>query len=175
MGFIDSYKRLEKLCGDLLNVNNGITEYINEMEHTAQGAFLVPSWNTDFANLKNYRHIRNQIAHEPNCSEENMCSPEDEKWIEEFYSRIMNRTDPLALYRTEKERHRRIASTPKPVTKNQTFTPPVTPPKQTVNTQNRQMPNNGKNSGNSKIVYVFAVVAILLFLCGIILLIEYFA
>ena len=27
-----------------------------------------------------------------------MCEPGDEKWLEDFYSRIMKQSDPLALY-----------------------------------------------------------------------------
>lgn len=62
-------------------------------------------------NLKHYRWVRNQISHEPGCSEENMCEPEDARWLDRFYSRIMNQTDPLALYRkvrsaAKRPRHR---------------------------------------------------------------------
>ena len=28
-----------------------------------------------------------------------MCGPEDVRWIEDFHARIMNQTDPLAMYR----------------------------------------------------------------------------
>ena len=28
-----------------------------------------------------------------------MCDPEDELWLNHFYSRIMNQTDPLSMYR----------------------------------------------------------------------------
>lgn len=31
MGFIESYKRLERLCGDLLNDDRRISAYIDEM------------------------------------------------------------------------------------------------------------------------------------------------
>ncbi|MBR5239247.1 MAG: hypothetical protein IKW04_01560, partial [Clostridia bacterium] len=37
-------------------------------------------------------------AHDPECNESNMCDPEDELWLDHFYSRIMNQTDPLAKY-----------------------------------------------------------------------------
>ena len=30
--------------------------------------------------------------------EEDLCGPNDVLWLENFYSRIMNQTDPLALY-----------------------------------------------------------------------------
>ena len=42
--------------------------------------------------------LRNKIVHEPDCTEKNMCEPGDEKWLEDFYSRIMKQSDPLALY-----------------------------------------------------------------------------
>ena len=99
MGFIESYKHLEKLCGDMLQTQHGISAYIDDMENTPKGSYLVQGWDEDFKRLKHYRWIRNQIAHEPNCTEENMCEYGDAQWIDDFYDRIMNQSDPLAMYR----------------------------------------------------------------------------
>jgi hypothetical protein len=99
MGFIDSYKWLEKLCGEILDDDRRVSAYIDEMNNTPQGAHLVCGWDDDLKQLKHYRWIRNQIVHDPGCTEENMCSDYDTQWITNFYSRIMNQTDPLALYR----------------------------------------------------------------------------
>ena len=99
MAFIEGYKRLEKLCGEILNADRGISAYIEEMINTPRGAYLVRSWDEDLKQLKHYRWVRNKIAHEPGCAEENMCSDADTQWILEFHQRIMNQTDPLALYR----------------------------------------------------------------------------
>ena len=99
MGFIESYKRLEKLCGDLLNDDRRISAYIDEMVNRPRGSYLVRGWDDDLKQLKHYRWVRNRIAHEPACNEENMCEPSDIAWIDDFYSRIMNQTDPLAMYR----------------------------------------------------------------------------
>ena len=99
MGFIEEYKRLEKLCGEILNDERRVSAYIDEMTNTPQGAYFVNGWEEDLKQLKHYRWIRNQIVHEPSCSEENMCNGNDIQWIVDFHSRIMNRTDPLALYR----------------------------------------------------------------------------
>jgi hypothetical protein len=75
-------------------------------------------------NLKHYRWVRNQISHEPECTEQNMCDPEDELWLKEFYDRIMNQTDPLALYR-QATRPRPVArTTPRPVQSTPTYTQP---------------------------------------------------
>lgn len=98
MGFIDSYKRLEKLCGEVLNDERRISAYIDEMKGTPRGSSLVKGWDDDLKMLKHYRWIRNQIAHEPGCTEGNMCNSGDIRWIDGFYSRIINQTDPLTLY-----------------------------------------------------------------------------
>ena len=109
MVFIESYKHLEKLCGDMLQTQHGISAYIDDMGNTTKGSYLVQGWDEDFKRLKNYRWIRNQIAHEPNCTEENMCEYGDAQWIDDFYDRIMNQSDPLAMYRK--------ATRPQPVAK----------------------------------------------------------
>ena len=98
MSFLSSYKKLEKLCNDIYGDNRGVSSYIEDMENRPRGSHLVRNWEQDLKNLKHYRWVRNKIAHEPDCSEENMCEPEDAFWIEKFYSRIMNKTDPLAEY-----------------------------------------------------------------------------
>lgn len=98
MGFIESYKHLEKLCGEVLNDDRRISAYIDEMMNTPRGSYFVRGWENDLKQLKHYRWIRNQIAHEPDCTEQSMCEPNDTVWLDDFYSRIMNQTDPLALY-----------------------------------------------------------------------------
>lgn len=104
MGFIDSYKHLEKLCGEVLNDDRRVSAYIDEMIRTPRGSYYVGSWDVDLKKLKHYRWVRNQISHEPGCTEQNMCNPEDELWLNEFYFRIMNQTDPLTLYRKATEK-----------------------------------------------------------------------
>ena len=93
MGFIDSYKHLEKLCGDMLQTQHGISAYIDDMGNTPKGSYLVQGWDEDFKRLK----------------EENMCEYGDAQWIDDFYDRIMNQSDPLAMYRK--------ATKPQPVAK----------------------------------------------------------
>ena len=132
MSFISSYKHLEKLCGEVLNDSRRISAYIDEMQNTPHGAYYVPSWNEDLKKLKHYRWIRNQIAHEPDCDEQNMCDPSDALWLEDFYSRIMNQTDPLALYRkataprtTPKDNHSTTVDAQSDVSGNNTSEMPV--------------------------------------------------
>lgn len=82
MGFIDSYKHLEKLCGDMLQTQHGVSAYIAEMESTPNGSYWVQGWVQDLKCLKHYRWVRNQIVHDPNSSEENMCCLSDAQWIQ---------------------------------------------------------------------------------------------
>ena len=120
MSFIDSYKRLEKLCSEIYNDNHGVSSYIEEMINTPIGARYVPGWDEDLKQLKHYRWVRNQIVHEPGCTEENMCEPGDAEWLDNFRSRIMSGSDPLTLYRKIKSskstQHPRKTYTPDPRT-----------------------------------------------------------
>ena len=111
MSFIDSYKRLEKLCSEIYGDNHGISSYIDEMLKNPVGARYVRGWDEDLKQLKHYRWIRNTIVHEPGCTEDNMCDSYDVQWLNNFHSRIMSRTDPIALYR--KARNSRTEQKPK--------------------------------------------------------------
>lgn len=98
MGFIDSYKHLEQICGDSLRDSRRVSAYIDEMKNKPSGSYLVKGWDDDLKQLEHYRWVRNRIAHDPGCSEENICKAGDALWLDDFYARIMNQTDPLALY-----------------------------------------------------------------------------
>ena len=104
MSFLESYKRIEKLCNEEYNAKNGLTLYIEEMEYKSDGQLWVPDWSSDLKNLKHYRWIRNMITHEPSYTEDNMCLPGDEAWLNDFYTRMINANDPLSLYRLETAR-----------------------------------------------------------------------
>lgn len=106
MGFMDSYKRLEKLCGEVLNDDRRVSAYIDEMLNTPRGASVVRGWEEDLKQLKHYRWVRNKISHDTECTEKNMCNASDVQWIDNFYARIMKQTDPLALYRKALQRRK---------------------------------------------------------------------
>ena len=89
MNFINSYKRLEQLCNDMFDDKHGISIYIDKLSK-------IDDKNIDLKKLKHCRYLRNKIVHEPNCTEENMCKPEDVKFLNDFYKRIKNHTDPLS-------------------------------------------------------------------------------
>ena len=71
MGFMRAYKHLDNLCRDMNGI--GITGYIEDMEKRTNGSIHVFNWKQDYQQLKHYRHIRNQIAHEDDADEETLC------------------------------------------------------------------------------------------------------
>ena len=76
MSFMASYKHLEKLCGEVMGDERRLSAYIDEMERKYMGARYVAGWNEDLRKLKHYRWVRNQIVHDPDCDEEDLCDPE---------------------------------------------------------------------------------------------------
>ena len=110
MGFMSAYKHLDNLCKQINGV--GVSGYIDDMDTNPDASFNVPGWKDDYRKLKHYRWIRNQIAHEDYADEENMCECGDTEWIEQFYDRLFNQTDPLTLYRKASSIHLAYQSAP---------------------------------------------------------------
>ena len=154
MSFIESYKRLDKLCGDLLRDDRRLSAYIDTMLHTYGGAHYVASWENDLKHLKHYRWVRNQIAHAPDCTEETMCTPEDAMWLDNFYSRIMRQTDPLALYRR--------ATAPR------TPTPSNSTPKERRDTMSENVKTKKKHKGLKRFLGFVALLAVFLLIVNLI-------
>ena len=124
MSFIDSYKRLEKICNEMYGDNHGLSTYIDEMINNPSGSRYVHGWDADLKQLKHCRWIRNKIVHEPGCTEENMCDTDDIQWLNDFYSRIMTSNDPLALYHKVKNSQRSSTQQRTPTNTQHTSMPP---------------------------------------------------
>ncbi len=104
MSFMSSYKSLDNLCRSFSDYPDGISSYIKLMESTCVVARSRKDWQTDYEILKRYRHLRNRIVHENGVFEENVTSLHDEEWLEGFSRRILEQTDPLAVYfKSERE------------------------------------------------------------------------
>ena len=96
--FFDEYMKLDDLCRQMFNSSKGITQYIEAMESTsAAKSRNIPDWESDLKMLKQYRHIRNNLAHTPGEFHRDICVQYDVTWIQLFYERIEKRKDPLAL------------------------------------------------------------------------------
>ena len=65
MEFFEEYKSVDNICRDMYQAEQGVTEYINQMEAMdLQGSRRVVNWNEKYKKLKHLRWLRNQIAHE---------------------------------------------------------------------------------------------------------------
>ena len=101
--FQEAYKGLDKLCRECLSGYDGVSGYIRLMESEWYGEQYVSTWNSDLKKLKHVRWVRNQLSHEVGKLESNICSQFDLEFVDDFYERIMNTTDPLAMLRKARE------------------------------------------------------------------------
>ena len=100
--FLEEYKRVDKLCQEVLCADKGITAYIEEMRDSVGG--IIPGWAEDLKMLKELRHIRNMLSHDVGTFDQNVCDIDDIEWLENFHNRLMHGDDPLGrLAKTAKQ------------------------------------------------------------------------
>ncbi len=110
--FFEAYKSLEKICNEIYGQNNGVTQYISEMEGTNKfDSDRISGWNNDLKELKRVRHIRNSMAHEGSF-DDTVCTAEDIFFVKQFYDRIMRTEDPLAAKRKLKANNKVVKIQP---------------------------------------------------------------
>ena len=90
--FLEKYKHLDKLCRDMFGTEQGVTDYIN----TAKNDTYLQNHN-DIRKLIRLRHIRNQLGHDIDAFNTPMCSQRDIDWLDNFYKKVYNVSDPLSL------------------------------------------------------------------------------
>ena len=66
----------------------------------------IVGWDNDLEKLKRVRHIRNNLVHEPDCNID--YDESDIVFIRDFYNRILNQQDPLAMLRKQTEQIKRV-------------------------------------------------------------------
>ena len=112
--FFEEYKRIDKLCGEIYQSKQGVTDYIDQMKAASWNDYRnIPNWKTDLDQLKRVRHIRNHLAHEEGAFDKTACTQNDIDWMQSFYERIMNQSDPMArLYQKSKLKERKLVQTP---------------------------------------------------------------
>lgn len=97
--FFEAYKRLEKICIEMYGAEKGVTSYIDDMKDKPLSACRnIPYWESDLKRLKKLRHKRNNLAHANDSLNVEDVTQNDIDWIEDFYNRILNRTDPLYIH-----------------------------------------------------------------------------
>lgn len=163
MSFFESYKHLEKICGEIYGNDgkSGVSAYIDEMRNIPNGGFYVDNWDEDLKMLRHYREIRNQISHEPGFTEENLCTHADELWLDNFYSRIMTVSDPLAIYtaKTKQTQQASVSSAAKNTYGNRAHTS-VSAPKKT----NKSKARRRSSSNNAQLSPAVVVCAVVIFI-----------
>ena len=92
--FFDEYKFVDNICRDMFRSNQGVTEYIKQMEvMDAEGSRSVVNWREKYKKLKHLRWLRNKIAHEsgaPDLVENDLIE------LQNFHKQLLKQVDPLA-------------------------------------------------------------------------------
>ena len=130
--FFEEYKRLDKLCSEMYSCQNGVSEYIAQMESKSyQGQYRISSWDSDYKMLKHVRWIRNQIAHDSGTYQ--ISEQGDLIFVRDFYNRIFSGRDSLTLLRKAIDAEAERRSQQKKQQTNHVPTPTIphayTPPK----------------------------------------------
>ena len=96
--FHELYKRLDNLCKDCFNSQEGVSEYIKQMEkYMLEGKRYITNWEKEYKDLKHIRWIRNQLAHEIGTLNSDIVENSDISFVANFYNKIIKSTDPLSV------------------------------------------------------------------------------
>ena len=166
MAFMEAYKRLDNLCKDLFPSDVGITEYIKSMERCSHYTLYIDNWRNDYFALKHYRYIRNKIVHENDVTEDELCTADDVIWINNFYQRILNQADPLALYRKAAVNSSKSSNKMADISQNNS-------PNFLRYSSSRPPKSNGKKSGYNLTVLICAAVIIVIIVAIICILLNF--
>ncbi len=100
MEFFEEFKLVDNICRDMFQSQQGVTEYINQMEaNDLQGSQKVVNWDEKYKLLKRLRWLRNQIAHDSGAPE---LEENDLAELQHFHKQLLNQKDPLAIILTAK-------------------------------------------------------------------------
>ena len=100
INFQEKYKSLDNLCKDCYNSQEGVSEYIRQMEkHMLEGKRLVADWENEYSDLKHVRWIRNQLAHEVGTLNSDIVEEKDSLFLFNFYNKLINTKDALSELR----------------------------------------------------------------------------
>ena len=131
----NEFKRLDNLLRDSRGTERGVSDYIDDMKAVSSNeSRYVLNWRRDLDRLWHCRHIRNKLAHDATSEEYPLCDPENVEFLKEFYTRVLNGTDPLAQLKKHRQKAdpARAASTtrPTPPPRTYTYSPRTTAPQE---------------------------------------------
>ena len=99
--FFDEYKELDNLCIDLfgeVDGKRGVTLYIDRMSESAElGKAEIDDWESDYKNLRDVRHTRNQLAHSQDSFSDKVCTKEQLDFVLSFKKKLQKGRDPLSI------------------------------------------------------------------------------
>lgn len=131
--FQEEYKCLDRLCKDYLSSTEGVSEYIRQMESTSlRDRQYVFTWENDYKQLKHIRWVRNQLAHEVGTLNSDVCTEDDFDWVQSFYHRIMNGSDPFTVIEKAKTEEARRVKRQTQERKGSAASPDPTQPKPSI-------------------------------------------
>jgi hypothetical protein len=93
--FLDEYKKLDDMCKESLDINDGIAGYVKKMEESEGPKKNVDAWVDDYHTLAKCLHIDGLIADEV-MGGKAQCTKQDIAWIKKFASRINKDADAIA-------------------------------------------------------------------------------
>ncbi len=90
--FFAEYKRLDAALKDIYpnSEKSGVTSYIDEMRRSPSDCKEL------LGELVRLRHIRNDLAHNPDSFDSTLCTKRDIEFLKHFKVLLLNRRDPLS-------------------------------------------------------------------------------
>ncbi len=135
--FLESYKRLERLCGEIYG-GKGVMAYLDQMrEVPVCERHLIPVWREDWRNLHRLKRIRNELTHDSGSLYRNMADWSDVRWLENFRERILHTEDPLSLLQKRRNPPKPAVPKPAPQTEQYWRTGSVTRPSTEIEKEDR--------------------------------------
>lgn len=92
--FLDEYKKLDDMCRESLDIDEGVAGYVKQMETSEGPKKNVDAWVDDYHTLAKCLHIDSLIADEVMAGKA-QCTKQDIAWIKKFQKRISKGEDPI--------------------------------------------------------------------------------
>ncbi len=93
--FLGEYKKLNDICKASLDMDEGIAEYVKEMELSDGPKKNIDAWVNDYHTLNKCLHIVNLLEDEAAPQDRAQCTKQDIAWLKKFRQKIANGEDPV--------------------------------------------------------------------------------
>ena len=98
--FFKEYTKLDNLLKQVYHAPEekaGVTHYLETMQNTPAGtARGIKGWESSYKKLRYLRHMRNNMAHNPDAFETENATKEDVAFVRSFIDSVLSCEDPLA-------------------------------------------------------------------------------